>query len=256
MNQRDSSGLPLRAMVMVLLFLGVVFLLVALQYLGPDDDDDGDSAVVSTTTSSATSSADPPRSRSRPRPTSGCSTSPRSPAPPRAPPPGCAMPSWNVTETGNLVLEGVPVTTVYFGEAPGEREAAEDVGRLLEAPVEPQTPRTGGATTGRHRGGHRLGSRTCRSQPSIRLLAAAAVIVPIAAACAPNEPVATEPGTTPPVWTGSPSPTPSGEAGHGGGHGSGAGATSGETLTANLATAGRHRGGHRRRSSSPTASRP
>lgn len=72
---------------------------------------------------------------------------------------------------------------------------------------------------------------------TIRLLAAAAVIVPIAAACAPNEPVATEPGTTPPVWTGSPSPTPSGEAGHGGGHGSGAGATSGETLTANLATA-------------------
>lgn len=72
---------------------------------------------------------------------------------------------------------------------------------------------------------------------TIRLLAAAAVIVPIAAACSPNEPVATEPGTTPPVWTGSPSPTPSGEAEHGGGHGSGAGATSGETLTANLATA-------------------
>ena len=72
---------------------------------------------------------------------------------------------------------------------------------------------------------------------TIRLLAAAAVIVPFAVACAPNEPIATEPGTTPPVWTGSPSPTPSGEAGHGGGHGSGAGATSGETLTANLATA-------------------
>lgn len=71
---------------------------------------------------------------------------------------------------------------------------------------------------------------------TIRLLAAAAVIVPIAAACSPNEPVATEPGTTPPVWTGSPSPTPSGEAGHGaeGSHGSTA---SGETLTANLATA-------------------
>jgi hypothetical protein len=34
----------------------------------------------------------------------------------------------------------VPVTTVYFGEAPGEREAAEDVGRLLEAPVEPRRP--------------------------------------------------------------------------------------------------------------------
>jgi Cu-Zn family superoxide dismutase len=67
---------------------------------------------------------------------------------------------------------------------------------------------------------------------SIRLLAAAALIVPIASACAPNEPVATEPGTTPPVWTGSPSPTPTAGADHGGGHGA---APSGETLTANLA---------------------
>lgn len=139
MNQRDSSGLPLRAMVMVLLFLGVVFLLVALQYMGPDDDD-GDTAVVSTTTSSPTSSAEP------------------SPEPEQAKTdvrvfnisevPGAAEGTatrlrdaqWNVTETGNLVLEGVPVTTVFFGEAPGEREAAEDVGRLLEAPVEPRRP--------------------------------------------------------------------------------------------------------------------
>lgn len=138
MNQRDSSGLPLRAMVMVLLFLGVVFLLVALQYMGPDDD--GDAAVVSTTTSSATSSAEP------------------SPEPEQAKVdvrvfnisevPGAAEGTatrlrdaeWNVTETGNLVLEGVPVTTVFFGAAPGERAAAEEVGRLLEAPVEPRRP--------------------------------------------------------------------------------------------------------------------
>ncbi|MGA9374174.1 MAG: superoxide dismutase[Cu-Zn] [Mycobacterium sp.] len=58
---------------------------------------------------------------------------------------------------------------------------------------------------------------------TIRVLAAAAVIVPIAAACAPNEPVATQPGTTPSVWTGSPSPS--------------AAAATGETLTANLALA-------------------
>ena len=33
--------------------------------------------------------------------------------------------------------------------------------------------------------------------------------VPVVAlsACSPNEPVATTPGTTPPVWTGSPSPS-------------------------------------------------
>ena len=41
----------------------------------------------------------------------------------------------------------------------------------------------------------------------LRLLAAAALIVPIASACAPNEPVATQPGTTPSVWTGSPPPS-------------------------------------------------
>lgn len=69
----------------------------------------------------------------------------------------------------------------------------------------------------------------------IRLLAAAAVIVPIAAACSPYEPEATSPGTTPPVWTGSPSP--SAEAGHGGAHGSEGASASGETLTADLALA-------------------
>ncbi|MGW0162050.1 superoxide dismutase[Cu-Zn] [Mycobacterium sp. NPDC003323] len=73
---------------------------------------------------------------------------------------------------------------------------------------------------------------------SIRLLAAAALTVPIAAACAPNEPVATEPGTTPPVWTGSTSPSAAAPAdeGHGGGHGSGESHGAGQTLTADLKT--------------------
>jgi hypothetical protein len=47
---------------------------------------------------------------------------------------------WNVTETGNLSLEGVVTTTVYFGEAPGEKEAADEIGGLLQAAVEPRTP--------------------------------------------------------------------------------------------------------------------
>ncbi len=34
--------------------------------------------------------------------------------------------------------------------------------------------------------------------------------VALLAACSPNEPVATQPGTTPPVWTGAPAPAPSG----------------------------------------------
>jgi superoxide dismutase, Cu-Zn family len=48
-------------------------------------------------------------------------------------------------------------------------------------------------------------------------------------ACAPNEPVASEPGTTPSVWTGS--PAPSAEAG---GEGEGEAAPSGDRLTAEL----------------------
>ena len=40
----------------------------------------------------------------------------------------------------------------------------------------------------------------------LRLVFAAALLVPIASACSPNEPVASKPGTSPTVWTGSPPP--------------------------------------------------
>ena len=135
MNQRNSSGLPLRAMVMVLLFLGVVFLLVGFQAMGSGDSDNDQSSIAATTTS-------PP-------------TSP-SPAPAKADvrvyniseTPGAAentanqlrQAGWNVTETGNLTLEGVTATTVYFSDAPGEKESADQVGQLLRAPVEPRAP--------------------------------------------------------------------------------------------------------------------
>lgn len=62
----------------------------------------------------------------------------------------------------------------------------------------------------------------------LRLLAAVALVVPVAVACSPNEPVATETGTPPPVWTGS--PAPSGTAGEG--HSEAA--PEGEKLTADL----------------------
>ena len=48
-------------------------------------------------------------------------------------------------------------------------------------------------------------------------------------ACAPNEPVASQPGTTPSVWTGSPAPSAEAE-----GEGQGEAAPSGDTLTAQL----------------------
>lgn len=140
MNQRESSGLPLRAMVMVLLFLGVVFLLVGFQSIGSDSDSDSSSSssvvATSTATSSPAPSEEPEAARAEvrvfnvsevPGAAEGVATRLRDA-------------DWNVTETGNLTLEGVPATTVYFGEAPGERESADEVGRLLAAPVEPRLP--------------------------------------------------------------------------------------------------------------------
>jgi hypothetical protein len=140
MNERhsDSSGLPLRAMVMVLLFLGVVFLLVGFQAMGSGDDSSADDSPVATVSTTTT----PP---------------PASPAPAAkadvrvyniSETPGAAentanqlrQAGWNVTETGNLTLEGVTATTVYFSDAPGEKESADQVGQLLQAPVEPRAP--------------------------------------------------------------------------------------------------------------------
>jgi Cu-Zn family superoxide dismutase len=65
------------------------------------------------------------------------------------------------------------------------------------------------------------------------VVAAAMFAVPVVAlsACSPNEPVATQPGTTPSIWTGSPSPSASPAEGHGG---AGQNEAKGEKLTAQL----------------------
>ena len=141
MNERlpDSSGLPLRAMVMVLLFLGVVFLLVGFQAMGSGDDSgDDESSVATVTTTSVTSEAPPPAEPAR------ADVRVYNISEAEGVAEGTANRlrdgGWNVTETGDLSLEGVTATTVYFSDAPGEREAADEVGRLLEAPVEPRVP--------------------------------------------------------------------------------------------------------------------
>lgn len=138
MNQRNSSGLPLRAMVMVLLFLGVVFLLVGFQAMGSGDSDNDQSSIATTTitTSPATPSPSPELAKADVRVYNISSTE------------GAAENTanrlreagWNVTETGNLSLSDISATTVFFSDAPGEREAADEVGKLLQAPVQPRVP--------------------------------------------------------------------------------------------------------------------
>ena len=136
MNQRESSGLPLRAIVMVLLFLGVVFLLVGFQALSGSDDDESSTASSTVVTTTTTTSAAPDPARPEVRvinisetPGAGEATATR-----------LRDDTWDVTEVGNLAVPDVTVTTVYFGETEGEQEAAEEVGRLLEAPVAPRVP--------------------------------------------------------------------------------------------------------------------
>jgi LytR cell envelope-related transcriptional attenuator len=145
MNERvpDSSGLPLRAMVMVLLFLGVIFLLVGFQAMGSSgNSDDNDDSPVPTVTRSTTapvapntaaSAAAAAKSDVRVYNISGQE--------------GVAgrtatqlkQGGYTVTEIGNLSLPDVSATTVYFGKAPGERETAGAVGELLKARVQPRT---------------------------------------------------------------------------------------------------------------------
>src|SRR5512135_3587000 len=59
MNQRvpHSGGLPLRAMVMVLLFLAVLFLLLGINAVLSDGDSDNQATPAATTTTTTTSQA-------------------------------------------------------------------------------------------------------------------------------------------------------------------------------------------------------
>jgi hypothetical protein len=139
MNDRvpDSTGLPLRAMVMVLLFLGVIFLLVGFQAMGSGSNTDDDSSGPSVTTSSAA-----PKTTAKVAAKSDVRVYNISSQA------GIASKTadqikqggYNVTDVGNLTLPKVTATTVYFGSAAGEQETAEAIGKLLKAPVAPRTP--------------------------------------------------------------------------------------------------------------------
>ena len=134
MNERvpDSSGLPLRAMVMVLLFLGVIFLLVGFQAMSSGNDSGDDSSARSLTTTTSKTAAPKPDVRI-------FSVNDDQAAATRV---GDRLreAGWNVTEATTSTVAQVPATTVYFGAAEGEKAAAEAVGQVLEAPVEARVP--------------------------------------------------------------------------------------------------------------------
>jgi hypothetical protein len=124
-------------MVMVLLFLGVVFLLVGFQAMGSGGDDSDQSTIAATTTTTTPTSTSAPAA-ARPEVRVFNISTVEGAAQGTAD--RLRQANWNVVETGNLELPNVTATTVYFSDAPGEREAADEVGRLLQAPVEPRVP--------------------------------------------------------------------------------------------------------------------
>jgi hypothetical protein len=138
MNERvpDSTGLPLRAMVMVLLFLGVIFLLVGFQAMGSGSNTDDDSAV-----SSVTSSAIASKTSAKPVPKADVLVFNISNLPGVAGKTADQLKQggFTVTKVDNLTLPDVSKTTVYYTEAPGEQETADAVGQLLKAQVAPRT---------------------------------------------------------------------------------------------------------------------
>lgn len=135
----DSTGLPLRAMVMVLLFLGVIFLLLGWQALGTSGSSDDDSASPvpsATATASATSTSNKPAAQADVQVYNISSTE------------GVAgrtekqltSAGFKVTKVDNMTVPDVSATTVYYTDADGERATAEAVGKNLGAPVEPRIP--------------------------------------------------------------------------------------------------------------------
>lgn len=127
----DSSGLPLRAMVMVLLFLGVIFGLVGFQAMRSGGSDGGDDASPLTVTSTRAAA---------PKPDVRVYIAAGDAAAATRVGDRLREAGWNVTEAGAPLEVSVPATTVYFGTAEGEQAGAEAVAKVLEAPVEPRIP--------------------------------------------------------------------------------------------------------------------
>ena len=135
MNERvpDSSGLPLRAMVMVLLFLGVIFLLLGWQALDSSGKADEEASAVTTVSSTAATSSTSakPANQSEVRVYNISSKEGIA----KATADELKAAGFKVTEVTNLAVSDVSVTTVYYGDD-SEKATAEAVGNKLSAPVE------------------------------------------------------------------------------------------------------------------------
>lgn len=137
----DSTGLPLRAMVMVLLFLGVIFLLLGWQALGSSGSSDDDSAsaasTATATSSSATATSTKPPANQAEVQVYNISSKEGVAAKTRD---QLTSAGFKVTKVDNMTVPEVSATTVYYTDADDEHATADAVGKNLGAPVEPRIP--------------------------------------------------------------------------------------------------------------------
>ncbi|WP_297596736.1 LytR C-terminal domain-containing protein [Mycobacterium sp.] len=144
----DSTGLPLRAMVMVLLFLGVIFLLLGWQALGSSGSSDDDSASPvpsASATTSATSTSNKPTGAQAEVQVYNISSKEGVAARTRD---QLTSAGFKVTKVDNMAVPDVSATTVYYTDADDERATADAVGKSLGAPVEPRIPALSGEPPG------------------------------------------------------------------------------------------------------------
>lgn len=143
----DSTGLPLRAMVMVLLFLGVIFLLLGWQALGSSgsSDDDSASPVSSTTSSASASPTNKPASTRAEVQIYNISSKEGVAARAKD---QLTSAGFKVTKVDNMAVPDVSATTVYYTDAGDEHATADAVGKNLGAPVEPRIPALSGEPPG------------------------------------------------------------------------------------------------------------
>ena len=144
----DSTGLPIRAMVMVLLFLGVIFLLLGWQALGSSGNSDDESASpVSSVTSATSASSSTSNAPANQAEVHVYNISSKEGVAGRTKDQLTAA-GFKVTDVGNLSMSDVSATTVYYTDADGEHATADAVGQKLGAPVQPRIPALNGQPPG------------------------------------------------------------------------------------------------------------
>ncbi|OBG71031.1 hypothetical protein A5714_03395 [Mycobacterium sp. E2462] len=138
----DSTGLPLRAMVMVLLFLGVIFLLLGWQAVGSSGNADDDTAspassATSSVSASPTSPSNKPAGNQADVQVYNISSKEGVAAKTKD---QLTSAGFKVTKVDNLTVPDVSATTVYYTDTGDEHATADAVGKNLGAPVEPRIP--------------------------------------------------------------------------------------------------------------------